>query len=158
MSNRISLDERFTNVADTVSDKMGRWWVTAIFLVLILVWFLSGPWFHWSDTWQLIVNTPTTIIELFIGFLLAASANRVERHSRTQTDRIEALEQKMDAVVEDTNAIAQADHVEHGRLLNALHAMQVEQMALLHRLDQWRSARRPRAGGRHRDGAARPGE
>jgi low affinity Fe/Cu permease len=74
-----TIDERFTDFADVISHGMGKWWVTAISVVLILLWLASGPFFHWSDTWQLIVNTPTTVVELWIGLLLAAATNRVER-------------------------------------------------------------------------------
>jgi low affinity Fe/Cu permease len=74
-----TLDERFTNFADIISEMMGKWWVTAIALILVLVWALIGPSMNYSDSWQLWVNTPTTIAELFIGFLIAAAANRVER-------------------------------------------------------------------------------
>jgi low affinity Fe/Cu permease len=74
-----TMDERFTDLADTISEGMGKWWVTAISIVLVLLWLAAGPFMHFSDTWQLIVNTPTTLLELWIGFLLAAATNRVER-------------------------------------------------------------------------------
>jgi low affinity Fe/Cu permease len=74
------MNERFTDLADLISETMGKWWVTATSVVLVLIWVSVGPLFHFSDTWQLIINTPTTVIELWIGFLLAAATNRVERH------------------------------------------------------------------------------
>jgi low affinity Fe/Cu permease len=76
---RKTLDERFTDLADIISEGMGKWWVTAISLVLVFIWLAFGPFMHFSDSWQLIANSPTTIAELFIGFLLAAATNRVER-------------------------------------------------------------------------------
>ena len=93
---RRSINERFTDLADAISEGMGRWWVTALSVLLILVWLATGPLFHWSDTWQLIVNTPTTIFELWIGFLLAAAANRSERRNRElqqhMADMLEGLQ------------------------------------------------------------------
>lgn len=77
-----TFDERFTDFADTISEGMGKWWITALSVIAVLVWLASGPIFNYSDTWQLMVNTPTTIIELWIGFLLAAAANRVEKRNR----------------------------------------------------------------------------
>jgi low affinity Fe/Cu permease len=74
-----TINERFTDLADIISEGMGKWWVTAISIVLVLLWLAAGPFMHFSDTWQLIVNTPTTLLELWIGFLLAAATNRVER-------------------------------------------------------------------------------
>jgi low affinity Fe/Cu permease len=79
MSQRKTLDDRFTDLADRVSEIMGKWWVMAISVVLVLIWLACGPFYHFSDSWQLIANSPTTILELWIGFLLAAATNRVER-------------------------------------------------------------------------------
>lgn len=76
---RKTLDERFTDLADTVSQMMGSWKLTAFFLAAILLWAAFGPFMHFSDSWQLWVNTPTTIIELFCECFILAAANRVER-------------------------------------------------------------------------------
>ncbi len=89
-----SLNERFTQLADLVSEAMGQWWVTAISLVAVLGWLALGPVMRWSDSWQLLINTPTTVLELFIGFLLAAAANRSERRNRELLELIQRLVQR----------------------------------------------------------------
>ena len=43
---------------------------------MIIVWALSGPLFHWSDTWQLVINTGTTIITFLMVFLIQNAQNR----------------------------------------------------------------------------------
>lgn len=76
------LNERFTDIADKISEGMGYWWVFLLSVIAVAVWLFSGPVFHFSDTWQLIINTPTTILEMWIGFLLAAAANRSEKRTK----------------------------------------------------------------------------
>ncbi len=48
----------------------------ALAILLILVWLLSGPLFHFSDTWQLVINTSTTIITFLMVFVIQNSQNR----------------------------------------------------------------------------------
>lgn len=43
---------------------------------LIIIWLLSGPYFHYSDTWQLVINTSTTIVTFLMVFLLQRANNR----------------------------------------------------------------------------------
>lgn len=91
------MNERFTRIADRVSETIGQWWVTAISIVVVLLWLASGPFFHFSDTWQLMINTPTTILEMWLGFLIAAAANRVERNNRLLQDQQFKIIQHIDA-------------------------------------------------------------
>ncbi len=58
-------------------------------LAVILVWALTGPIFHFSDTWQLVINTSTTIVTFLLAFLINGSQN-------VSQARMEALEQKID--------------------------------------------------------------
>jgi low affinity Fe/Cu permease len=48
-------------------------------LLIVIVWVVLGPYFHYSDTWQLVVNTATTIITLFMVFLIQNTQNRDAR-------------------------------------------------------------------------------
>lgn len=95
-----TLNEKFTDIADVVSETMGRWWVAAASFIAVVIWLLSGPFFHFSDTWQLIINTPTTILEMWIGFLIAAAANRVEKHNRALQEHQEVLLEKIEKIEE----------------------------------------------------------
>ena len=45
-------------------------------LAIIIVWAVTGPIFHWSDTWQLVINTGTTIVTFLMVFLIQNSQNR----------------------------------------------------------------------------------
>src|ERR1700730_13269519 len=53
-----TVDERFTDFADRVSEAMGKWRTSAFCLVLIAIWGAFGPYTGYSDSWQLWVNTP----------------------------------------------------------------------------------------------------
>jgi low affinity Fe/Cu permease len=70
------------------SDKLGspKWFATA--LVLIILWALSGPLFHYSTTWQLIINTSTTIFTFLAVFLLQHAQNANTRAIHLKLDEI----------------------------------------------------------------------
>ena len=66
----------FSDFAAAVARAAGRPGTFAASLVLILVWALTGPLFHYSDTWQLIINTGTTIVTFLMVFLIQNTQNR----------------------------------------------------------------------------------
>jgi len=55
---------------------MGRPWIFVAALALLIIWALSGPILGFSDTWQLIVNTTTTIITFLMVFIIQNTQNR----------------------------------------------------------------------------------
>ena len=57
-------------------------------MIIILVWGLSGPTFHFSETWQLIINTGTTIITLLMVFLIQNTENRDSEAVNLKLDEI----------------------------------------------------------------------
>ncbi|MGH9528613.1 MAG: low affinity iron permease family protein, partial [Terriglobales bacterium] len=56
--------------------------------LIILVWAIVGPFFHYSDTWQLVVNTATTIITFLMVFLIQNTQNRDARAIHLKLDEI----------------------------------------------------------------------
>jgi len=64
------------DLAAAVTRWAGSSWGFGTALGVILVWALLGPVFHWSDTWQLVINTGTTIITFLMVFLIQRSQNR----------------------------------------------------------------------------------
>jgi low affinity Fe/Cu permease len=73
---RASLNTRFSGVAAKTSQLVGSAWMFIAAIIVILAWGISGPLFHFSDTWQLIINTGTTIITFLIVFLIQNTQNR----------------------------------------------------------------------------------
>ena len=62
--------------ANALSQAAGNHWTFVLLAVLILAWALTGPVFGFSDTWQLIANTGTTIITFLMVFIIQNTQNR----------------------------------------------------------------------------------
>ena len=68
---------KFFNVAATrISTAAGQPLTFMTAVAIIVVWAISGPMFHYSDTWQLIINTGTTIVTFLMVFLIQNAQNR----------------------------------------------------------------------------------
>lgn len=70
------LSRAFSHAASTVATAMGKPSAFALALLTVLVWAATGPIFHYSDTWQLVINTGTTIVTFLMVFLIQNSQNR----------------------------------------------------------------------------------
>ncbi|MBS0504364.1 MAG: low affinity iron permease family protein [Proteobacteria bacterium] len=82
------MDRLFTHIATRIANASG-WPITFIVaLTLILVWGATGPAFHFSDTWQLIVNTSTTIVTFLMVFLIQNSQNRDASAMQAKLDEL----------------------------------------------------------------------
>jgi low affinity Fe/Cu permease len=68
--------EQFEKASRRVTEATGRPWAFAIALATVLVWTTTGPIFDFSDTWQLVINTGTTIITFLMVFLIQQSQNK----------------------------------------------------------------------------------
>lgn len=85
----------FERFASWVDQQTARSSTFALACCVILLWALSGPYFGFSDTWQLVINTGTTIVTFLMVFLLAnASARQTSRHYHL-TEKIERLEERL---------------------------------------------------------------
>lgn len=72
-------DDWFGRFAAAASGWLGSKWAFAGAVALILGWGLTGPLFHFSNTWQLIINTGTTIVTFLMVFLIQNTQNRDAR-------------------------------------------------------------------------------
>ena len=70
------MESLFERIANAISHAMGRPLAFILCLALVIVWAFTGPLFHFSDTWQLVINTGTTIITFLMVFLIQNSQNR----------------------------------------------------------------------------------
>jgi low affinity Fe/Cu permease len=78
----------FHSFASWASHIVGSKWAFTFATLLIVVWGISGPFFHYSDTWQLVVNTATTVVTFLIVFLIQNSQNRDARAIHLKLDEI----------------------------------------------------------------------
>lgn len=82
----------FERIAHCTSRMIGHPFAFAANVGIILLWAASGPLFHFSDTWQLVVNTGTTVFTYLMLFLLQSSQNRDgDRLERKIDELIRAL-------------------------------------------------------------------
>lgn len=82
------LERGFTAAAAGSSDLAGRPTTFVTMCALVVLWGSTGPHFRYSDTWQLVINTSTTIITCLLAFLIQASANRSELAIQTKLDEL----------------------------------------------------------------------
>ena len=66
----------FRRLAIRTAEICGKPATFATAVLIVIVWGLSGPFFHYSDTWQLVINTGTTIVTFLMVFLIQATQNR----------------------------------------------------------------------------------
>ena len=78
----------FGKVATRVSDAMGSAWTFAVAVALILMWALTGPVFGFSDTWQLMANTFTTLVTFLMVFLIQNTQNRDAKATELKLDEL----------------------------------------------------------------------
>ena len=81
-------NEFFRRVAHRTSEIVGSYWSFIIAVVLILGWVLTGPFFDYSDTWQLVINTATTIVTFLMVFLIQNSQNRDAKAVHLKLDEL----------------------------------------------------------------------
>lgn len=87
------MDRFFTQFASRIANAAGQPATFAVAVLLIVGWGVSGPLFGWSDTWQLVINTGTTIITFLMVFLIQNSQNRDGAALQAKLDEvIRALE------------------------------------------------------------------
>lgn len=70
------MSERFSALAGRAASIAGNYLTFLVALGLVLVWAVSGPFFGFSETWQLVINTSTTIVTFLMVFLIQNTQNR----------------------------------------------------------------------------------
>lgn len=82
------MNELFHKIATRVSAVAGSPAAFVGSIIIILIWGLSGPTFHYSDTWQLIINTGTTIVTFLMVFLIQNTQNRDAKAMHLKLDEL----------------------------------------------------------------------
>jgi low affinity Fe/Cu permease len=82
------VSDAFRVFARHSSIALGSAWAFAGAVLVILVWVLTGPMFHFSDTWQLVINTATTIVTFLMVFLIQNTQNRDAKAVHLKLDEL----------------------------------------------------------------------
>ena len=104
----------FRHLAHRITLVVGSWQVFLFALLLIACWAASGPFFGFSDTGQLVINTSTTIVTFLLGILILLEANRQAKESKVVHDElIRAVKGARDALINvDEMSEAEVDRLE----------------------------------------------
>jgi low affinity Fe/Cu permease len=87
-SRRESMNEFFRKFSSVTSDVVGSSWAFILAVLVIVLWAVTGPAFGYSDTWQLVINTGTTIITFLMVFLIQNTQNRDAKAIHLKLDEL----------------------------------------------------------------------
>ena len=94
-------ESRFRTFACAVANAVGTHWAFLTAFVVVLVWLVTGPLFNFSDSWQLVINTGTTIVTFLMVFLIQATQNRDGKAIQLKLDELIRAQQSARNVFAD---------------------------------------------------------
>jgi low affinity Fe/Cu permease len=120
-----TLADRFRSWSDAITRAVGTPWAMLVAVLVVLVWFVTGPLFGFSDTWQLVINTGTTIVTFLMVFAIQTSQNRESTALHLKIDELirahpsarnrlmgEELATKAEVEEDERDMMERADHEE----------------------------------------------
>ena len=121
------MEKFFTRLAERIASFAGRPLAFLLAAAVIVIWAVSGPVFQYSDTWQLVVNTGTTIVTFLMVFLIQNSQNRDAAAMQAKLDeliraldkgrdRFIGIEHETDTEIEDIRAEVESECADDGAL------------------------------------------
>lgn len=78
----------FSRFASSTAEMVGHPYMFILAVIVLIMWAVSGPFFHFSDTWQLIINTGTTIVTFLVVFLIQNTQNRDAKALHLKLDEL----------------------------------------------------------------------
>src|SRR6476660_6451845 len=85
---RMKLNEGFRKFSVMAASALGSSWLFVLNVFLIILWLAAGPIYHYSDTWQLLVNTATTVFTYLAVFLIQNTQNRDAKAVHLKLDEL----------------------------------------------------------------------
>ena len=82
------MKEMFRKHAEGSAQAAGSPWAFLLALLTVIIWGITGPYFNYSDTWQLVINTGTTIVTFLMVFLIQNTQNRETRIVSLKLDEL----------------------------------------------------------------------
>jgi low affinity Fe/Cu permease len=111
----------FERIAERVASWAGRPAAFVLAFAIIVIWAVSGPVFRWSDTWQLVINTGTTIVTFLMVFLIQNAQNRDASAIQCKLDEL------IRAVGHARNQFIGIEHLSQGELLLLLKNLEMDE-------------------------------
>jgi len=84
----MDINHLFHKISQKVAGAVGSTWAFLVALSICVIWALTGPHFHYSETWQLVINTGTTIITFLMVFLIQNTQNRDAKAFHLKLDEL----------------------------------------------------------------------
>ena len=103
------IEEWFANLAGKISQATGSFWTFSIALLVVLVWAATGPLFHYSETWQLVINTGTTIVTFLMVFIIQHAQNKDMRAVQLKLNELIAAVEGASNRLIDVEALSERD-------------------------------------------------
>ena len=88
MQPQTTMTDRFNAIADRFTRALGSIQALLGSVLLVVVWAVTGPVFNFSDTWQLFINTTTTVVTFWMVFVIQNSANREAKATQLKLDEL----------------------------------------------------------------------
>jgi len=101
--------DRFRHAAFRTASIVGSHWAFLVAVIVVIAWAATGPFFHFSDTWQLVINTGTTIVTFLMVFLIQASQNRDSKAIQLKLDELIRAQKKARNVFADIEEASEAE-------------------------------------------------
>ena len=117
---RSSFNEGLSRLSQRITEQVGSSWAFATAVTIVAVWALTGPIFHYSNTWQLVINTGTTIVTFLMVFLIQRSQNKESLAIQLKLNElVAAIDQASNRLVDVEDLTEEELHVlkEHYREL-----------------------------------------
>lgn len=120
------MKEIFRKFSSKVSEAAGSSWAFILAVLIIVMWAISGPIFGFSDTWQLVINTGTTIITFLMVFVIQNSQNRDTKALHLKLDELIRATQDARDTLLDVEDMSEEDlrqqKQEFSKIANHTHA------------------------------------
>ncbi len=113
----------FRRFAAVIADGLGTYRAFLLSLVLVIAWAASGPFFHFSNSWQLVINTGTTVVTFLMVFLIQATQNREMRALHLKLDELVRSQKRARNIFTDLEHATDEELAELEREFEEVHAV-----------------------------------
>ena len=122
----MSLNDAFTRISTAIAHAAGHATTFVLSVTIIVVWAVTGPLFQFSDTWQLIINTGTTIVTFLMVFLIQNTQNRDAKALHLKLDELIRSNTEASNKLIDLEDLSDAEITELQEVFRKLHESENE--------------------------------